>query len=74
MTVLQMDSSLKRRQCRGRKSTKRILLYPEPRNTHVAGEKKKKDAVKADPNKKKRERRKTKKARKIRKGTLKQQS
>lgn len=36
--------------------------------------KKKKDAVKADPNKKKRERRKTKKARKIRKGTLKQQS
>ena len=51
-TVLQMAGSLKRSLHCGRKSTERILLHPEPKEGWY-GKKKKKDDVKADPNKKK---------------------
>lgn len=46
-----MAGSLKRRLYCGRKSTKRILLHPEPKEGCYGKKKKKKDDVKADPNK-----------------------
>ena len=50
--TVQMAGSLKRSLHCGRKSTERILLHPEPKEGWY-GKKKKKDDVKADPNKKK---------------------